>query len=359
MAQKKRATSQTSRTRNRTAKIQRALLRIDGKPVEIILRTNPRAHRFIVRVDPSTGVVSVVAPSSRSLERALGFARKERDWIATRLANVPKPVPLALGHKVMYRGNVHLLREGRGRRPVWIDAEAEAPAIRVHGRAEHATRRVLDWLKREAKRRISEKAAEYAAQLGVKYQRITIRDTSSRWGSCSTAKCLSFSWRLIMAPPHVLDYVVAHEVAHLREMNHAPRFWRAGGRTDRPFERSQGWLSENGAHAAPLCAALPDRAAARRLTRGPNLEQRVQHVLELVDQILVLVAGLDLRDLRLGGRGRRLGQERRPQRLHRQALMRLGHEGLKDARRQAAAGGAVHRLVARRCRSRRRRRDRG
>jgi predicted metal-dependent hydrolase len=188
----------------------------------------------------------VVAPSSRSLDRAFDFARGEKDWIAGRLARVPKPVPLALGHKVMYRGVVLLLREGKGNRPVWIDTDADEPTIRVQGRAEHATRRALDWLKREAKRRITERAVEYAALLGVKPARISIRDTTSRWGSCSTAKCLSFSWRLIMAPPSVLDYVVAHEVAHLKELNHEPRFWRLVDTLIPHSEKSQAWLAENG-----------------------------------------------------------------------------------------------------------------
>ena len=237
--------SRTRAPKKTTAK--RALLRIDGESVEVTLRANPRARRFIVKVDPSTGEVSVTAPSHRSLDRAFDFARGERDWIAGRLADVPKPVPLALGNKLMFRGVVHLLREGKGRKPVWIDGEADEPVIRVNGRAEHATRRILDWLKREAKRRISERALEYAGALGAKPKRITIRDTTSRWGSCSTTKSLSFSWRLVMAPPHVLDYVVAHEVAHLREMNHEPRFWRLVDTLISHSEKSQAWLSENGA----------------------------------------------------------------------------------------------------------------
>ena len=235
------------RVKKTRTKVKRALLRIDGRAVEVILRTNPRARRFIVKVDPSTGEVSVVAPSSRSLERAIQFARQEREWIAGRLAGVPKPVPLALGYKLMFRGQTYLLRQGRGRKPVWIDADADERTIRVHGRAELATRRVLEWLKREARRRITERAMEYAAELGVKPKRITIRDTTSRWGSCSTSKSLSFSWRLVLAPPSILDYVVAHEVAHLREMSHEPRFWRLVDTLVTHSERSQAWLAENGA----------------------------------------------------------------------------------------------------------------
>lgn len=235
------------RSETKKTKTKRALLRIDGEQVPVTLRTNPRASRFIVKVDPSTGEVSVVAPSSRSLEKAIDFAREEREWIAGRLARVPKPVPLALGNKLMFRGTVHQLREGKGNRPVWIESDAEEPTIRVQGRAEHATRRVQDWLKKEARRRITERVTEYADVLGVKPKRITIRDTTSRWGSCSTGKVLSFSWRLILAPPHVLDYVVAHECCHLREMNHAPRFWRLVDTLIEHSERSQRWLSENGA----------------------------------------------------------------------------------------------------------------
>src|SRR6202008_297781 len=121
-----------SRTKKTTTKVKRALLRIDGEPVEVILRTNPRARRFIVKVDPSTGEVSVVAPSSRSLDRALDFARKERDWIAARLPDIPSPVPLELGAPILYRGVEHVIRMGEPapglrRGPIWVDREAARP----------------------------------------------------------------------------------------------------------------------------------------------------------------------------------------------------------------------------------------
>jgi len=231
-----------------SAHVRRALLKIDGKSIEVILRADPRARRFIVKVDPSTGEVSVVAPSSRSLERALEFAKKERDWIAGRLASVPEPVRLALGSTVLFKGVEHIIRASdAGHAPVWIDRDVERPTIRVAGQADHTTRRLIDWFKREARRKISERVAEYSAALDVTPRRITIRDTSSRWGSCSSTRSLSFSWRLILAPPFVLDYVVAHEVAHLRELNHKPRFWRLVETLTPDVERSMRWLSEHGA----------------------------------------------------------------------------------------------------------------
>lgn len=242
----------TLRNRERSApRVKRALLKIDGRTVEIILRANPRARRYIVQVDPTTGEVSVVAPSARSLSQALEFARKEREWIAGRLANIPLPVELTLGAPILFRGVVHIVRRGESaqsqRGPVWVDRDALRPAIRVTGHSEHSARRVLDWMKREARRRIAERVAEYSVALGVWPQRVTIRDTSSRWGSCSSSRILSFSWRLIMAPAHVLDYVVAHEVAHLREMNHEPRFWRLVDSLVPQIGKPQAWLSENGA----------------------------------------------------------------------------------------------------------------
>ncbi len=240
-------------SRHATSLVKRELLKIDGRNVEIIARTNPRARRYIVKVDPSTGEVSVVSPSSRSLDRALDFARKERSWIADRLADIPVPVPLEIGAPILLRGVEYVVRSGETasasvrRGPVWIDRDSVRPTLRVGGLAEHAPRRVLDWMKREARTRIDEKVGEYATLVGVRPKRVTIRDTSSRWGSCSSTRSLSFSWRLIMAPPYVLDYVVAHEICHLREMNHGPRFWRLCQALIPSMEKPQAWLSDNGA----------------------------------------------------------------------------------------------------------------
>ncbi|HWY15499.1 MAG TPA: SprT family zinc-dependent metalloprotease [Rhizomicrobium sp.] len=223
----------------------RELLRIDGRPVEITVRLNPRARRLIVKVHPSTGEVSVVAPSRRALDHALDFARSESTWIAGRLAHVPEPVDLEPGARIPFRGEDHaIVRAAKGPAPVWI--ERSARIIRICGQSEHGPRRLLDFLKREARRVLDARALEFAARVGVKPRRITVRDTASRWGSCSTTRALSFSWRLILAPPFVLDYVVAHEVAHLRHMNHGSRFWDLVRELVGNVEKPQAWLSQNG-----------------------------------------------------------------------------------------------------------------
>jgi len=133
-------------------------------------------------------------------------------------------------------------RIARGQAPVWC----EGAQIFVSGRAEHAARRLTDYFKREAKKEFEESALAFGAQLGVKPSRITVRDTASRWGSCSSARSLSFSWRLIFAPDFVRDYVVAHEAAHLKEMNHGPRFWAHVDTLTPHARRARKWLRENG-----------------------------------------------------------------------------------------------------------------
>jgi len=236
-----------SRKSARRVLAERELLRIDGDNVPVTLRLNPRARRLIVKVHPSTGEVTVVAPSRRALDGALAFARSEADWIKKRLARVPKPVPLGLGERIPYRGELHQIVEGeKGRAPVWIDEEDGEPVILVSGQKQHAERRVLDFLKREARRVLDERAMHHAAKIGIKPRRVTVRDTASRWGSCSAARSLSFSWRLILAPDYVLDYVVAHEVAHLKEMNHGPRFWKLVDLLVADVRRAQRWLAEHG-----------------------------------------------------------------------------------------------------------------
>jgi predicted metal-dependent hydrolase len=221
--------------------VRRELLKIDGRAVELNVRLNPRARRLIVKVHPTTGEVMVIAPSKRALDRAVEFARGESDWIAKQLAHVPSRVVLAPGAHIPFRGADHLiLRCESG--PVSV----EPGIIRIGGHAEHAPRRLLDFLKKQAKRELEQKSFEYGAKLGIKPKRITVRDTASRWGSCSSTRSLSFSWRLILAPTFVLDYVVAHEVAHMKEMNHGEGFWRIVKSLIGNVTPAQAWLRQHG-----------------------------------------------------------------------------------------------------------------
>jgi predicted metal-dependent hydrolase len=223
--------------------VRRELLKIDGRAVELNVRLNTRARRLIVKVHPATGEVMVIAPSRRALDRAVEFAHSEAAWIARQLAQVPSRVALMPGARIPFRGQEHLIQR-RDTGPVALDPDNAV--ILVSGRLEHAPRRILDFLKRRAKNELEALALDYGARLGIKPRRITVRDTASRWGSCSSTRSLSFSWRLILAPPFVLDYVVAHEVAHLKEMNHGPAFWRIVRELAGDVRKPQAWLRQHG-----------------------------------------------------------------------------------------------------------------
>lgn len=239
-------------------------LKIGGRSVPVKVRLNPRARRLIVKVHPSTGEVAVVAPSERSVTRALDFARQEEDWIAGRLAKVPAPVTFEPGNTILFKGEPHVIKMSHERGGVWVDNDGDKPALRVSGRGEHAPRRVEDFLKKQAKAAVSRRVQQHAEALDVEFGRITIRDASSRWGSCSTSGAMSFSWRLVLAPNFVLNYVAAHEVAHLREMNHSRRFWRLVdqlvGRDE--ADEAQNWLRKNGAELHRYMAQKPSRRRA-------------------------------------------------------------------------------------------------
>ncbi len=220
--------------------------------LEVRVRLNPRARRMIVKVNPATGEVSVTAPSRRGVAHALDFARGEKEWIAGQLAKAPGPVLMQAGNTIPFRGKPHEIRyTPSGPAPVWI----EDGVIWVSGREAHLPRRVVDFLKTEARKAFEIRALQHAAKLGVKPSRIAVRDTASRWGSCSSARSLSFSWRLILAPDFVLDYVVAHEVAHLREMNHSPRFWAHVKTLIADRNAAQNWLRANGRELQRYTAA--------------------------------------------------------------------------------------------------------
>jgi predicted metal-dependent hydrolase len=219
------------------------VLDIAGRTVAITIKHSGLARRMSLRIDPAAGGVVVVLPMGVSVFEAERFVLRQRDWIAGKLEALPGGVPFVAGQLVPLLGEPHEIRHlPTARRGVW----AEAGAIHVSGLAEHVGRRVGDFLRSEARRAVLPRAHAMAATIGRKVARIAIRDTRSRWGSCTAAGDLAFSWRLVMAPEWVLHYLIAHEVAHLAEMNHGPDFWRlveALAGDPRPPRR---WLKANG-----------------------------------------------------------------------------------------------------------------
>jgi len=217
--------------------------------VQVRLSRHRRARRYTLRIHAATREVVLTIPPRGSVREARAFAEKHGGWIASRLTHLPAAVPFAHGTILPIRDVPHRIVHRRGERgTVWIEDDANGGRLLcVAGEAPHVARRVRDFLRREVRRDLEAASRRYGEMLGVTITRIAVRDPSSRWGSCSTTGMLSFSWRLIFAPPFVLDYLAAHEVAHLIEMNHAPKFWRLVDRLCPNVKRAKAWLDAHGA----------------------------------------------------------------------------------------------------------------
>jgi predicted metal-dependent hydrolase len=205
------------------AEAQRQAIALDlGAPLAI--RVSPRARRLLLRVDSAARRIELVLPRGVAPRHGVDFLARHRGWIAGRLEALPPPVPFVEGAVVPVFGVPHRIR--REGDPAAPPVAIVAGEIRVRGEPAHVGRRVRDHLIALARRELARRARLCAARIDRKILRVGVRDSKSRWGSCSSMGSLSFSWRLVLAPEAVVDYVVAHEVAHLAEMNHGPRFWR-------------------------------------------------------------------------------------------------------------------------------------
>lgn len=216
----------------------------EGQAFKVALKRRPTAKRITLRVSNATGEVVLSIPERTDVGLAQKFADSHSQWIATRLAKVPEQVLFEPGALVPFRGIPHRIVHWSALRGVTQATRGSAgePIIAVSGEAAHVARRVRDFLEAEAKRDFASAVKKHTAQLGIMAKRITVRDTKSRWGSCSANGALNFSWRLIMAPPFVLDYLAAHEVAHLRELNHSHRFWRLTHQLCPRTDEAEAWL---------------------------------------------------------------------------------------------------------------------
>jgi predicted metal-dependent hydrolase len=218
---------------------------LDGRAVPVKLRRDVRTRLFSLRVRPGPAVTLTI-PAGQSTRSAERFLSSKVGWLAARLAELPAARPIRHGSLVPVRGVQHVVRLEASRRRTPRAEAGEPPAIIVGGDAEHLRRRIIEWLKREALRDLETAVMRYAAAAEVRPAAIRLKDTRSRWGSCSSRRTLSFSWRLVLAPPLVLDYLAAHEVAHLRELNHSPAYWRLLRRICPHVDEAEAWLKAHG-----------------------------------------------------------------------------------------------------------------
>lgn len=209
------------------------------------LRVSARARRLALRLDPKGGAIHLVVPKRASMKRALEFARQYKDWIDRHAAALPPAIRFQDGAVIPVLGHDRVIR-------VTFDPDIKRTAITldddsltVHTNKDEPGARITRFLKALARTEIARLARDKAARVGRPIAEIQIRDTTSRWGSCSPDGTLSFSWRLVLAPYESLDYVVAHEVAHLVHLNHKPRFWALCEELSSDFSTGHHWMKKN------------------------------------------------------------------------------------------------------------------
>lgn len=210
-------------------------------PVPIILRKSARAKRISLRISQLDGRVTLTLPNHVSEREGIAFAREKEVWLRGHLDRRGEDQGIALGASLPVEGVERLIVAGTARRVVLA-----TDTLHVSGSPEQVPARVQAFLKQMARDKLADASDYYAAALGQPYNRISLRDTRSRWGSCSSAGALMYSWRLILCPPAVLKYVAAHEVAHLAEMNHSSAFWDTVTRIHGPYSEPRNWLRKNG-----------------------------------------------------------------------------------------------------------------
>jgi predicted metal-dependent hydrolase len=207
-------------------------------------RRSSRARRVSLRIDPTGGTVVVTLPTRATRKAGMALLMGHVDWVANRLAALPEAVTFADGATVPISGLPHRIRHVPTARGTAYLLDQE---LHVTGAPEFLARRVRDFLRQEARRRLGTLALAKSAVIGIVPKRVTMKDTTSRWGSCAPDRSLALSWRLVMSPPFVQDYVVAHEVAHLRHMNHGPKFWSLVDELTPHANAAIPWLRAEGA----------------------------------------------------------------------------------------------------------------
>ncbi len=217
------------------------MLNVGSPPIPVRLRKNQRARRLTLRVSSVDGAVTLTMPPKTHRRQAQKFLEQQEGWIRQRLATTPKRVVVQAGIEMVLQDEPLTLTPHSGARVVLAPGKLMIP------QGKHPGTLVEAFLKRRLRVEISDLVARYAMLLGQKHGRISLRDPRSRWGSCASNGGLMFSWRLILAPQKVLEYVVAHEVAHLAEMNHSAAFWQLVEALMPDFDQHRQWLREHGA----------------------------------------------------------------------------------------------------------------
>ncbi len=218
-----------------------ATLKIGTPEMVVALRRNARAKRLTLRVSSVDGRPVLTMPPRVSMKEARQFLGQQESWLRLRVDAAPKRIIVAPGVSIPFLGEKLIIRPHGKARSTLAPGHIFVPSEKHPGTA------VAGILKSRARIEVFAYAKVYAQMLGREFGRISLRDPRSRWGSCSTDGNLMFSWRLVLAPQKVLEYVVAHEIAHLAEMNHSKAFWQTVEDLMPEYRNHQNWLKQNGA----------------------------------------------------------------------------------------------------------------
>jgi len=214
---------------------------IGNPPIAVTIRRSARARKYSLRISNTDGQINLTVPRGASVTDALDFASQQEGWLRNKMSERPSLIPLRIGGEFVLEGKAVRLVQGTGRRVVRLDG-----ALAIPGNAASVGARVRGYCKVLARERLANASQFYATKLDVSFGKITLRDTKTRWGSCSAAGNLMYSWRLILAPAEVLDYVAAHEVAHLRELNHSAAYWAIVRDVCPTYQGHRDWLRKHG-----------------------------------------------------------------------------------------------------------------
>jgi len=222
-------------------------IEVAGKSLPLTIKQNARATRMTLRIEPGGRALKMTIPQGLPEREVNAFLSRHQGWLMTKLARFSGESQIEEGGSILIRGISHRIeRTGKIRGLTEAIVFDDEPVLRVSGGEEHLNRRIVDFLKKEARQDLDRLVAIYTGRIGRRAKSLSLKDTRSRWGSCSADGALSFSWRIVMAPPKVIAYLAAHEVAHLQEMNHGPDFWALCGKLCPDTDDAKRWLRRNG-----------------------------------------------------------------------------------------------------------------